>query len=90
VQESCLADLERLKKTFLRNEAIYPTFGALFCTFFMNVSLLHKRAQIDDQVRTNKFTIFWKALQHPNSMSNLKFCSNLIFGLSLKFGTHLT
>jgi hypothetical protein len=42
----------------------------LFSTFLMNVSVLRKWAQIDVQVRTNKFTIVWKALQHPNSMSN--------------------
>ena len=50
-----------------------------FSSIFMNVSVPRKRGRIDDQVRTNKFTIVWKALQHPNSMSTLKFGSKLNF-----------
>ena len=73
VYETYLTTLNKIgKKTLLRNEAVYPTVGALFSTFFMNVSLLRKMARIDDLVRTNKINIVWKALQQPNSMANLK------------------
>jgi hypothetical protein len=44
-----------------------------------------KWAWIDVQVRTNKVTIVWKALQHPNSMSNILLGSNLKFGSNLIF-----
>ena len=90
MQETYLANLDKIeKKPCLEMRSFTLPLELFFSTFFMNVSLLRKRARIDDIVRTNKINIVWKALQHPNSMANLKFGSNLIFDLNLNFGTHL-
>ena len=85
-----MANLDKIeKKPCLEMRPFTLPLELFFSTIFMNVSLLRKRARIDDIVRKNKINIVWKALQHPNSMANLKFGSNLIFGLNLNFGTHL-